>query len=150
MLIRTPYSADGAFSNDTLPAPYRELAKDGYYFVVQDIRGRYKSEGEFVMNRAQHDPKDPKGIDESTDTYDTIAWLVKSIPANNGRVGVMGVSYPGWLAGMAGVGAHPAVKAISPQAPMTDTWLGDDFFHQGAFRQTFGFEYAYSMEASNK
>ncbi|MFN8580932.1 MAG: CocE/NonD family hydrolase [Gemmatimonadaceae bacterium] len=149
MLIRTPYSADRAFPNTELPSSYTELAKDGYFFVVQDIRGRYRSEGQFVMNRAQHDPKDPRGVDESTDAYDTVDWLLKNLRGNNGKVGVMGVSYPGWLAGIAGVDAHPAVKAISPQAPMTDTWLGDDFFHQGAFRQTFGFEYAYSMEATN-
>ena len=148
MLVRTPYNASNAFAGDTITAPYRELAEDGYIFITQDIRGRFRSEGEFVMNGALHDPRDPKGVDEVTDTWDTIDWLVKNLPNNNGRVGVMGVSYPGWLAGLAGVNPHPAVKAISPQAPMTDTWLGDDFFHQGAFRQSFGLEYGSAMEMS--
>jgi putative CocE/NonD family hydrolase len=143
---RTPYSADNA--DESVHGAYEELARDGYIFTFQDIRGRFKSEGEFVMNRPLHDPADPKGVDEATDTYDTIDWLVKNLPRNNGRVGVLGVSYPGWLAALAGVNAHPAVKAISPQAPMTDTWMGDDFFHQGAFRLSYGTEYAWSMEAS--
>jgi putative CocE/NonD family hydrolase len=148
MLVRTPYSAARVFASTTIPEPYVELAQDGYIFVAQDIRGRFRSEGQFVMNRPQRDPKNNKGVDESTDTYDTVDWLVKNLPNNNGRVGVMGVSYPGWLAGLAGVDPHPAVRAISPQAPMTDTWLGDDFFHQGAFRQSFGLEYGSSMELS--
>ena len=83
---------------------------------------------------------------ESTDTYDTVDWLLKNLPNNSGKVGVMGISYPGWLAGVAALAAHPAIKAVSPQAPMTDTWIGDDFFHQGAFRQSFGVEYAAVME----
>jgi uncharacterized protein len=145
MLIRTPYSAAQAFPADTLPATYRELAQDGYIFVTEDIRGRFRSDGLFIMNRAQHDPRD-HGTNESTDTYDTVDWLVKNLPTNSGKVGVMGISYPGWLAGVAGVDPHPAIKAISPQAPMTDTWMGDDFFHQGAFRQSFGVEYASVME----
>src|SRR5947207_170363 len=146
MLVRTPYGVSGHLKPGGLSTEYKELAEDGYIFVFQDIRGRNKSEGKFVMNGALHDPvRDPKGTDEATDTYDTIEWLVKNIPGNSGRVGVMGISYPGWLAGMAGVHPHPALKAISPQAPMTDTWLGDDFFHQGAFRQSFGVEYAGGM-----
>jgi hypothetical protein len=145
MFIRTPYSAARAFRSDTLPATYAELAQDGYIFVTEDIRGRYGSEGLFIMNRAQHDPRD-KGTNESTDTYDSVDWMIKNIPNNNGKVGVLGISYPGWLAGVAGVDPHPAIKAISPQAPMTDTWKGDDFFHQGAFRQSFGVEYAAAME----
>ena len=146
MLIRTPYGVDGNLQPGPLGSAYQELARDGYAFVFEDARGTGKSAGQFVMNGALHDPKDPKGVDEATDTYDTIDWLVKNVPNNNGRVGVMGVSYPGWLAGIAGVNPHPALKAISPQAPMTDTWMGDDFFHQGAFRQSFGVEYATSME----
>jgi uncharacterized protein len=145
MFIRTPYSAARAFRSDTLPPTYAELAEDGYIFVTEDIRGRYRSEGLFIMNRAQHDPRD-NGTNESTDTYDTVDWLIKNLPNNSGKVGVMGISYPGWLAGVAGVDPHPAIKAISPQAPMTDTWKGDDFFHQGAFRQSFGVEYAGAME----
>jgi putative CocE/NonD family hydrolase len=150
LLVRTPYGAAGAFRTAELPAEYRELARDGYIFVAEDIRGRFGSEGEFVMTRAQRDPRSPPGINESTDAYDTIDWLVKHLPGNSGKVGVLGTSYPGWLAALAGVGAHPALKAISPQAPMSDTWLGDDFFHQGAFRQTQGVEFAAFMETDPK
>lgn len=121
-----------------MPRAYRELAEDGYIFVVEDIRGRLGSGGEFVTLRPQRNPNDPKGVDESTDAFDTIDWLVKNLPGNSGKVGVLGSSYPGWLAALAGVGAHPALKAISPQAPIGDAWMGDDFFHQGAFRQTQG------------
>ncbi len=85
-------------------------------------------------------------VDETTDTRDTIDWLLKNVPNNSGKVGVLGVSYPGFLAMMAGIDAHPAVKAISPQAPMTDIWLGDDFFHNGAFRETYGFDYVQQLE----
>ena len=138
LLIRTPFSAAGAFRDSTVPRPYRELALDGYIFVVEDIRGRVGSGGEFIALRSQRNPDDPNGVDESTDTFDTIDWLVKNLPGNSGKVGVLGSSYPGWLAALAGVGAHPALKAISPQAPMGDVWMGDDFFHQGAFRQTQG------------
>jgi hypothetical protein len=150
LLTRTPFSAAGAFRTAELPSMYRELAEDGYIFVSEDIRGRFGSGGEYVMNRAQRDPRDPLGTDESTDAYDTIDWLVKNLPNNNGRVGALGMSYSGWLAGLAGVGAHPALKAISPQAPMTDTWMGDDFFHQGAFRQSQGLEFAALMEFDTK
>jgi putative CocE/NonD family hydrolase len=145
LLTRTPYGIDG---DTVVPESYRFFAAAGYIFVSQDIRGRYKSEGQFIMNRPLHDPGDPKGVDESTDTYDTVQWLLANVAGNNGRVGVLGVSYPGFLATMAGINPHPAVKAISPQAPMTDTWMGDDFFHQGAFRLSYGFEYAGSMELS--
>jgi uncharacterized protein len=146
LLTRTPYGVAG----DTVVGDdYRFFAADGYIFVSQDIRGRFGSEGQFLMNRPLHDPADPKGVDESTDTYDTVDWLLHNVADNNGRVGVLGVSYPGFLATMAGIHPHPAVKAISPQAPMTDTWMGDDFFHQGAFRLSYGFEYGGSMELSS-
>jgi predicted acyl esterase len=92
----------------------------------------------------------PKAVDESTDTYDTVAWLLKNVPNNNGRVGVVGTSYPGFLAMMAGIDPHPAVKAISPQAPMIDVWMGDDFFHNGAFRQTYGYDYVLGLESSKE
>jgi putative CocE/NonD family hydrolase len=145
LLTRTPYGIgrDTVVSDD-----YRFFAADGYIFVSQDIRGRYGSEGQWVMNRPLHDPADSSGVDEATDTYDTIEWLLKNVPDNNGRVGALGVSYPGFLATMAGINPHPAVKAISPQAPMTDTWMGDDFFHQGAFRLSYGFEYTADLELS--
>ncbi len=147
MLVRTPYGVSGNLRAGPMSTAYAELAKDGYLFVFQDSRGTGKSVGKFIMNGALHDPKrDPSGVDEATDTYDTIEWLIKNLPNSNGRVGVMGVSYPGWLAGIAAVNPHPALKAVSPQAPMTDTWMGDDFFHQGAFRQSFGVEYATAME----
>jgi uncharacterized protein len=146
LLTRTPYGASDVFPDETLPPRYRELGEDGYIFVAEDIRGRFRSEGEFVMTRAQNDPRNPEGTNESTDAYDTIDWLVNNMPDNNGKVGVLGTSYPGWLAALAAVGAHPALKAVSPQAPMSDTWMGDDNFHQGAFRQTQGLEFAVLME----
>ncbi len=143
LLLRTPYGIEGA--PDRIKVQLSELARDGYIFVFQDIRGRYKSEGKFVMNR----PMGLDGVDERTDAYDTIGWLITNVKGNNGRVGALGISYPGWLAAMAGIKPHPALKATSPQAPMTDTWMGDDFFHRGAFRLSYGFEYAADMELSS-
>ncbi len=143
LMTRTPYEASG---NAGMAQRANELGLGGYILVFQDIRGRFRSEGTFDMNRPPRSGH--AGTDESTDTYDTIDWLVKNVPNNNGRVGIYGVSYPGWLTSVAGIGAHPALKAISPQAPMGDTWMGDDFFHQGAFRLTYGLEYAWMMEAS--
>ncbi len=146
LMERTPYGVDGESSrgvNGSKP----ELAASGYIFVYGDIRGRYQSEGKFVMNRPIVEHKTKNDVDETTDTRDTIDWLLKNLPNNNGRVGVMGVSYPGFLAMMAGIDAHPAVKAISPQAPMTNVWMGDDFFHNGAFRETYGFDYVQQLEA---
>ena len=148
LMQRTPYGCDET-SRASFSASRPELARDGYIYVCADIRGRYKSEGEFVMSRPMADHHDPRAIDESTDTYDTVAWLLKNVPGNNGRVGVVGTSYPGFLAMAAGIDPHPAVKAISPQAPMIDVWMGDDFFHNGAFRQTYGYDYVLAME-SNK
>jgi uncharacterized protein len=100
------------------------------------------------MMRPLADHRDPQAIDESTDTYDTVAWLIKNVAGNNGRVGVVGTSYPGFLAMMAGIDPHPAVKAISPQAPMIDVWIGDDFFHNGAFRQSYGYDYVLGLEST--
>jgi len=122
LITRTPYGIGGSLKR--LEVSYAELARDGYIFVFQDIRGRYGSEGDFQMNRPLHDPSDSAGVDEATDTYDTVDWLVHHVPRALAKVGVVGISYPGWLAAMAGVNPHPAVKAISPQAPMTDTWMG--------------------------
>jgi uncharacterized protein len=146
---RTPYGI-GQSNSDSINRRYRDLVRDGYVFVLQDIRGRYGSEGEFMMNRPMRDQKDRKSIDESTDTYDTIDWLIRNVKQNNGRVGILGVSYDGWLSAVATIDAHPALKASSPQAPMTDTWLGDDFFHNGAFRQSYGYEYVKEMETSKE
>ena len=137
LLVRTTFNAS------------RDLAKDGYIFVAEDIRGRNRSGGTSITNRAPDDPRNVPGTNESTDAFDTIDWLVKNVPSNNGRVGVIGTSYSGWLDGLAAVGAHPALKAISPQAPSTETWLGDDFFHQGAFRQTRGVTDAAFIEGTN-
>ncbi len=151
LLQRTPYGVAGMTAR-AIESGKPELAASGYIFVYQDIRGRYGSGGQFVMNRAvvAHEGKHgigESGIDESTDAYDTVAWLLKHVPNNSGAVGALGISYPGFLAMMAGVDAHPAMKAISPQAPMTDVWLGDDFFHNGAFRETYGFDYVQELEA---
>lgn len=145
LMERTPYgvsSYDNKVVNESKPA----LARSGYIFVYEDIRGRYGSEGQFVMNRAVVVHTEKTDVDETTDTRDTVDWLLKNVPNNDGKVGVLGISYPGFLAMMAGVDAHPAVKAISPQAPMTDVWMGDDFFHNGAFRQTYGFDYVQQLE----
>ena len=154
LMQRTPYGVDESSSN-SINSRYTELAQSGYIFVMEDIRGRYGSEGQFFMNRPivdHHDPTspDPNNIDETTDAYDTVAWLIKNVPNNNGRVGVMGISYPGFLAIESGIDPHPAVKAISPQAPMTNLWIGDDFFHNGAFRQTYGYDYAMGLETSKE
>jgi putative CocE/NonD family hydrolase len=145
LMERTPYGTDNNSSN-SVNASKPELAASGYIFVYGDIRGRYQSEGKFVMNRpvVAHNAK--TDVDETTDTRDTIDWLLKNAANNNGRVGVFGISYPGFLAMMAGIDAHPAVKAISPQAPMTNIWKGDDFFHNGAFRETYGFDYVQQLE----
>jgi len=148
LIERTPYGAD-VMTRAVLSASRPELARAGYIYVAEDIRGRYKSEGEFVMSRPLADHHDPKAIDESTDTWDTVAWLLQNVPGNNGRAGFVGTSYPGFLAMMAGIDPHPAVKAISPQAPMIDVWMGDDFFHNGAFRQSYGYDYVLGLE-SNK
>jgi len=148
ILQRTPYGTPGPeIAVQGIPLPYRELAADGYVFVFQHIRGRGPSQGEFVMNRPLASHGTPGTVDEATDAWDTVEWLIHNVPATNGRVGVIGVSYPGWLAEAVLVDPHPAVKAVSPQAPMTDTWMGDDFFHQGAFRLSYGFEYGWGMES---
>lgn len=148
LLVRTPFGAAREFKTAELPQSLRELGEDGYIFVTQDVRGRGASQGTFVTSRPLADPKDPRGVDESTDAWDTIDWLVKELPGNNGRVGLLGMSYRGWLAAIAAVHPHPALKAVSPQAPMSDTWLGDDFFHQGAFRQTQAVPYCAYVEGT--
>jgi putative CocE/NonD family hydrolase len=151
LMNRTPYgisSPDKGFTG--MLFRYSDMVPDGYIFAFQDIRGRYASEGKFVMLRPIHDPSDPKGVDETTDTYDTIDWLVKNVPNNNGRVGLDGISYDGFLVTMGMINPHPALKAVSEQACMGDTWLGDDFFHNGAFRLSYGFEYTALLESSNE
>ena len=147
IFFRTPYGIEGA-ERVIGTGSTAELAGDGYIFALQDIRGRFKSEGQFVMMRQMRNKSDPKAIDESTDAYDTIDWLVKNVAHNNGRVGMKGVSYPGWLTVMAMLDPHPALRAVSPQASPADMFIGDDFHHNGAFRLSYGFEYATAMETS--
>ena len=149
LLLRTPYGT-GQLSAARIAASLPELTADGYIIVVQDIRGRFKSEGQFVMLRQPRDPKDKKAIDESTDTYDTIDWLLKNVPNNNGRIGMAGTSYGAWLTVMGMLEPHPALRAAVTQASPADMWLGDDFHHNGAFRLSYGFEYAYMMESSKE
>ncbi len=152
LITRTPYGQglDPKGFNLMLGGPYAELARDGYIFVFQDIRGRYKSEGTFVMLRPPRDKRDSKAIDESTDTYDTIEWLLANVANHNGRAGVLGISYGGWLTVMAMIDPHPALKAVSEQASPADMYLGDDFHHNGAFRLSYGLEYSARMETSKQ
>ena len=149
ILLRTPYGV-GNLTSAQLSGALPELSKEGYIVVQQDIRGRFKSEGKFVMLRQPRDRKDKNAIDESTDTYDTIEWLLKNIPNNNGKVGLSGTSYGGWLTVMGMLDPHPALKAAVPHASPADMWLGDDFHHNGAFRLSYAFEYAYLMESSKE
>jgi putative CocE/NonD family hydrolase len=147
ILERTPYGV----SDDPSPEkhPYiKDMADDGYIFVFQDIRGRYRSEGAYSMQRPVRNKKDPKAIDESTDTYDTFDWLLKNVPGNNGKAGMLGISYDGWTSVMGAIDPHPALKAISEQASPADMFLGDDFHHNGAFRLSYAFEYAFMEEAA--
>lgn len=135
LLVRTPYSCRpyGPDEFRSLLGPNRAFDESGFIFVFQDVRGRYMSEGEFINMRPHNDSKrTPADVDESSDTHDTIEWLLKNIPNNNGRVGMWGISYPGFYASAGMIDAHPALKAVSPQAPIADWWF-DDFFHHGAF-----------------
>jgi len=148
LLTRTPYGLghdDDGF-HSSLSSSYAELAADGYIFVFQDIRGRYESEGEFVMLRPPRDPLDADAIDEGTDTYDTIEWVLENVEGHNGRVGILGISYGGWLTVMGMIDPHPAVAAVSPQASPADMFIGDDFLHNGALRLAAAFGYAALME----
>ncbi|HYK56762.1 MAG TPA: CocE/NonD family hydrolase, partial [Flavisolibacter sp.] len=120
---------------------YRLYMRENYIMVVQDVRGRYMSEGDFVDVRPFNTNKSGIQTDEASDTYDAIDWLVKNIPNNNGRVGAFGISYPGFYATMTALSGHPAVKAVSPQAPVTDWFMGDDFHHNGAFMLMDGFAF---------
>jgi putative CocE/NonD family hydrolase len=141
LLSRSPYDAhhsthrvDSQRIVDILEVMDAEFAEDGYIRVYQDIRGLHKSEGAWVLNRPLAGPLNDTGIDESTDAYDTIEWLVKNTPESNGNVGVIGSSYLGFTTLMAEINPHPALKAAVPQSPMVDGWMGDDWFHNGAFR----------------
>jgi uncharacterized protein len=125
------------------------IVDGGYIRVIQDVRGKYKSEGDYVMNRPLHGPQNPTPVDHATDTYDTIDWLVKNVPETNGKVGILGISYDGFLPLMALVHPHPALKVSVPMNPMVDGWMGDDWFHNGAFRQL-GIDYIHDQEATRE
>ncbi len=145
LLTRTPYNASTLTTNSNSshlgPSLYGYdnatdvIVDGGYIRVIQDIRGKYGSEGDYVMNRPLHGPLNPTPVDHATDTYDTIDWLVKNIKESNGKVGILGISYDGFLPLMALVNPHPALKVSVPMNPMVDGWMGDDWFHNGAFRQ---------------
>ena len=157
LLTRTPYSANQLTSHAASSHLGQILygydnatdviVEGGYIRVVQDIRGKYGSEGDYVMNRPIHGPQNPTLIDESTDTYDTIDWLIKNIPETNGKVGILGISYDGFLPLMALVNPHPALKVSVPMNPMVDGWMGDDWFHNGAFREQ-NMPYIYEQEGT--
>jgi putative CocE/NonD family hydrolase len=146
LIERSPYGFDNGRGELALRTRYQQLADEGFIFVLQDIRGRYQSEGQFVMQRPVRDPSNPQSIDEGTDTYDSIEWLLKNVPNHNGRAGLLGISYGGWLTAMGLIEPHPALKAASEQASPADMFLGDDFHHNGAFRLSYGFEYVARME----
>ena len=143
MLDRTPYSADkatggrglGPLAENILSPLSADLFHAGYIIAFEDVRGKYRSEGDYVMNRPLRGPLNPTRVDHSTDTWDTIDWLVKNVPESNGRVGTIGTSYDGFTTLMSLVNPHPALKAAVPINPMVDTWKGDDWFHNGAFRE---------------
>ncbi|MBK5293750.1 MAG: CocE/NonD family hydrolase [Acidobacteriia bacterium] len=164
LLTRTPYNATALTSHassahlgpilnyDNVKA-YDNAAdvivEGGYIRVVQDIRGKYDSEGDYVMNRPLRGPRNATPVDHATDTYDTIEWLVKNVPESNGKVGILGISYNGYLSLMGLFNPHPALKVAVPMNPMVDGWKGDDWFHNGAFRQQM-MAYIYEQEATRK
>ena len=159
LLTRTPYDASELTSHaqSSHLGPILQgydnatdvIVEGGYIRVVQDVRGKHGSEGDYVMNRPLHGPQNPTPVDHATDTYDTIEWLVKNIPESNGRIGILGISYDGFLPLMALVNPHPALKVAVPMNPMVDGWMGDDWFHNGAFRQQ-NMPYIYDQEATRK
>ena len=148
LIQRTPYGAAAPDDYNILNnSYYANMAKEGYIIVFQDIRGKYKSEGKMEIHQPIIHLKQRGAVDESTDTYDAIEWMIKNIPNNNGKVGILGISYPGWLALVGSIDPHPALKAASEQACMGDLFLGDDFHHNGAFRLSYGMEYTYEVES---
>jgi uncharacterized protein len=159
LLTRTPYDATALTSHshsahlgpmlDGYDNAVEVIVEGGYIRAVQDVRGKHGSEGDYVMNRPLHGPQNPTPVDHATDTYDTIDWLVKNVPESNGKVGILGISYDGFLPLMALVNPHPALKVSVPMNPMVDGWMGDDWFHNGAFRQLMA-SYVYEQEADRK
>jgi putative CocE/NonD family hydrolase len=158
LLTRTPYNADEltSYTNsakligalDGYDNADDEIVAAGYIRVVQDVRGKYHSEGDFVMNRPPLGPLNPTKVDDATDCYDTIDWLVKHTPESNNRVATIGISYDGWTTLMSLIHPHPALKAAIPMNPMVDGWIGDDWYHHGAFRQLGSINYIYEQEAT--
>ncbi len=153
LLTRTPYNATARAARNNsphmlaaLPEADEVFVADGYIRVFQDVRGKYKSEGDYVMTRPVRGPLNPTPVDHVTDAYDTIDWLVKNVPESNGRVGMIGSSYEGFTVVMALLGPHPALKVAAPESPMVDGWMGDDWFHYGAFRQI-NFDYVLEQTA---
>lgn len=152
LLQRTPYGANRNFANDSAFSVFNmgsnlsSMLSEGYFLVVQDIRGKYKSEGTMQIHQPMIHLKEKNAVDESTDTWDTIDWLIKNLKGNSGKAGIFGISYPGWLALVGSIDPHPALKASSEQACMSDLFLGDDFHHNGAFRLSYGMEYSYEIE----
>jgi uncharacterized protein len=153
ILTRTPYALKpyGTGNYNDPAGSIRTLAKDKFVLVTQDVRGRYGSEGEYMHVRPFNPKKGPNEIDENSDAYDTIDWLVKNVPNNNGKVGMFGISYPGFYTSMGMIDSHPALKAASPQAPISDWFMGDDLHHNGAFflAQNFGFFYFFAQRAED-
>jgi uncharacterized protein len=157
LLTRTPYNATELTSHaeSSHLGPILQgydnatevIVEGGYIRVMQDVRGKYGSEGDYVMNRPLHGPLNPTSVDHATDTYDTIDWLVKNIPESNGKVGILGISYDGFTPLMALVNPHPALKVAVPMNPMVDGWMGDDWFHNGAFREQ-NMSYIYEQEGT--
>src|SRR5579883_417095 len=153
MIDRTPYSV-APYGEDQYKknlGPSEEFEKAGYIFVYQDVRGRYLSEGKFVeMHPHIDDKKSPQDVDDSSDMYDTLEFLLKHVPNNNGKAGIWGISYPGFYTSASIIDSHPALKAASPQAPMTNLFMGDDAYHGGAFMldANFGF-YSYFKPQQN-
>jgi putative CocE/NonD family hydrolase len=160
LLTRTPYNATSLTSHaesshlDSVLEGYDNatevIIEGGYIRAVQDVRGKHGSEGDYVMNRPLHGPQNPTPVDHATDTYDTIDWLVKNVPESNGKVGILGISYDGFLPLMALVNPHPALKVSVPMNPMVDGWMGDDWFHHGALRQEGTLDYIYGQESTRK
>src|SRR5258707_9224853 len=157
LFTRTPYDANDlttrAHSSHLGPSLHgydnalEVILEGGYIRIVQDVRGKYGSEGDYVMTRPVHGALNPTSVDHSTDTYDTIDWLVKNIPETNGKVGILGISYDGFTSLMALVNPHPALRAAIPINAMVDGWMGDDWFHKGAFRQD-SLTYIHGQEAT--
>ena len=145
ILERTPYGVPDK-APETMPPNLSDLANDGYIFVYQNLRGRFKSEGVFKLS-SKVDLQDAKAVNETTDAYDTIDWLVKNVPSNNGKAGIVGVSYDGLTAAMTLLSPHPALKAVSEQASPVDQWMNDDFHRFGALRLSYAFEYAVLEQA---